>query len=105
MLGVEPCSLSWASSKQRGVMLLHLANPMAAQRWLNHFRGEGGMGSMRAWRASTLLQQKRAKVLGRVQREVQQGEGLHAYLSKDRLDLLLTWAPVKDALFNGAPHT
>ena len=49
MLGVQPNSLSWASNKQRGVVLLHLATPVAAQRWLSHYRGAGGMESMRAW--------------------------------------------------------
>ena len=106
MLDVDPGLLSWASSKQRGVMLLHLPSPRDAQSWLNHFRASGGRGSMRAWRARTLLQQRRDKVLGKLQREVQQQiNGVQAYVSKDRLDLLLTWAPVKEALFNGAPHT
>ena len=38
MLDVDPGRLSWASSRERGVMLLHLANPQDAQRWLNHFK-------------------------------------------------------------------
>ena len=51
------------------------------------------------WRSCTLLQQMRGKkVLHRLCLEVQkQGvQGLHAFVSKDRCNLLLSWAPVKE---------
>lgn len=43
--------------------------------------------------------------LAKLLREVHQlGLGLNACISRDRLDLLLTWGLVQEALYAGAPH-
>jgi hypothetical protein len=47
------------------------------------------------------------KALHRLFLEVQKlgVQGLHAFMSKDRCNLLLSWAPVKEVFEQGAPHT
>ena len=80
------------------MVVMDMGIAKAAQAWLNRFRAGGGRGYS-AWRSCTLLQQMRGKkVLHRLCLEVQkQGvQGLHAFVSKDRCNLLLSWAPVKE---------
>ena len=77
-----------------------------AQRWLQYFRetGAGRETGFSARRSCTPLQQMRMRPLSRLQREVEQlGLGLNAFISKDRCELCITWHPVKEALYNGAP--
>jgi hypothetical protein len=47
------------------------------------------------------------KALHRLCLEVQKlgVQGLHAFVFKDRCNLLLSWAPVKEVFEQGAPHT
>jgi len=101
-LGVDPGRLSM----QGKVVVMDMGTAKAAQAWLNRFAAVGGCGYS-AWRSCTLLQQMRGKkALHRLCLEVQKlgVQGLHAFVSKDRCNLLLSWAPVK-VFEQGAPHT
>ena len=103
-LGVDPGRLSMQGKGK--VMVMDMGTAKAAQAWLNRFRAGGGSGYS-AWRLCTLLQQMRGKkALHRLCLEVQKlgVQGLHAFVSKDRCNLLLSWAPVK-VFEQGAPHT
>ena len=80
------------------MVVMDMGIAKAAQAWLNRFRAGGGSGYS-AWRSCTLLQQMRGKkALHRLCLEVQKlgVQGLHAFVSKDRCNLLLSWAPVKE---------
>eukprot|EP00200_Dunaliella_tertiolecta_P018999 CAMPEP_0202407522 /NCGR_PEP_ID=MMETSP1128-20130828/12416_1 /ASSEMBLY_ACC=CAM_ASM_000463 /TAXON_ID=3047 /ORGANISM="Dunaliella tertiolecta, Strain CCMP1320" /LENGTH=321 /DNA_ID=CAMNT_0049012525 /DNA_START=27 /DNA_END=989 /DNA_ORIENTATION=+ len=104
-LGVDLGRLSQQGGGK--VVILNLGSAKVAQSWLNRFRAVGGNGYA-AWRSCTLLQQMRGKgVLRRLCQEVQKlgMRGLNAFVSKNRCDLLLSWAPVEEVLYHGAPHT